>query len=85
MTKKNYGIVAVIVLSRKEKVENSFKRPNLAPDTRTYALCVDIYDKILYIFFSFIQTTAAAAALEVQIVLICNCTIVMRSLIKAVG
>lgn len=84
MTKKNYGIVAVIVLSRKEKVENSFKRPNLAPDTRTYALCVDIYDKILYIFFSFIQTTAAAA-LEVQIVLICNCTIVMRSLIKAVG
>lgn len=84
MTKKNYGIVAVIVLSRKEKVENSFKRPNLAPDTRTYALCVDIYDKILYIFFSFIQTTAAAA-LEVQIVLICNCTIVVRSLIKAVG
>lgn len=37
LTKKNYGIVAVIVLSQKEKVENSFKRPNLAPDTRAYA------------------------------------------------
>lgn len=56
----------------KKKVENSFKRPNLAPDTQAYAFVRRyIYDKILFLEF-YMQTTYFRMSLYAIVPLLCD-------------